>query len=114
MRRKATPSEKKMPNPRYFRKLRRGAGLTQKAAQLAAGRAEPHCAYLEHGRCTTTLEIFRRYMKAFGAGPFESLTCLDLNPFDLEILRRFRNRCKKEKRDPVTVLETLMRFYAAQ
>ena len=59
-------------------------------------------------------EGFRRYMVAFKAGPFDILTCLELSPFDNEVVKRFQRRCRQEGKDPMAVLELLMWFYVDQ
>jgi len=100
-----------IPNTGCFRKLRWRTGLTQAKASLAVGRSHSHCWFVEKGRYEVPTEIFSRYMVAFKAGPFDILDCLQLNPFDAEVVKRFEARCREEGKDPQKVLETLMRFY---
>lgn len=107
-------NKRTIPDTTHFRRLRRRAGLSQADASRAVGRSHSHCGFIESGRYKLPTEIFRSYMLAFGAGPFDVLDCLRLNPFDLEVVRRFESHCRKENRDPVRVLETLMRFYVAK
>jgi hypothetical protein len=51
-------------------------------------------------------------MVLFKAGPFDVLNCLNLNPFDKEVVKRFERRCGDEGKGPIVVLQLLMRFYA--
>lgn len=112
--RKATLAEKRLPNPAYFKKLRRWAGLTRREAAKLANRSVPQLDGLEAGTRNTTVATFRNFLLVYKSGPFEILTALNMNPFDLEVCRLFRNRCRKERRDPVKVIETLMQCYVGR
>lgn len=105
-------TKRPIPNPSFFRRLRWRVGLSQAAASLAVGKSHGHCGHTERGRYGMSADTFRLYMVAFGAGPFDILRCLGLNPFDDQVVKRFERRCRDEGKDPAVVLQLLMRFYA--
>jgi len=58
-----------------------------------------------------TATMLRRYMLVFKASPFDVLHCLDLNPFEVELMRKFEQRCRMQHKHPWKTLENLVRFY---
>lgn len=106
--------EKTYPIPRLFATLRKRAGFTGKEASFAIGKGKSYCAEIERGQNAMPLAVFRRCMLLFKPASLDILTCLKLNPFDTEIIAAFKAKCKSEGKDPDTVLQNLMKFYAAE